>query len=324
MKTQTFEVSSVRRAAEPLEEIPYHQAIKYLLGQPLVDPTQTLKKEIDLLVSYEMSDRVYEPCRIDELLAESKQKLAIATAKEAKADELMKEPILEKIKDLFIPNFSTTSATERTVAEITLLDAVESYFEYRFYSLRGIPEITLEGTVADWQTLADRVEAFAQFDLEWWLIPLRPIMRELVASAGGYVRKTFWKSMYKFESESGGDVITGWITAFFPYFWDGQGNPTVKNKWLVNGGKKLRSLLNAQRYGPKVCKFPSSLSRVPFKWIYREQKFDMELLGGFVGVTQDKATLALRPEIGWAIRQVNPALDEQVKSRWKKLRWGQA
>jgi hypothetical protein len=30
----------------------------------------------------------------------------------------------------------------------------------------------------------------------------------------------------------------------------------------------------------------------------------MEFLGGFVGVAQDPATLALRPEIGWAVREV--------------------
>jgi len=29
----------------------------------------------------------------------------------------------------------------------------------------------------------------------------------------------------------------------------------------------------------------------------------MEFLGGFVGVSQDEASLALRPEIGWAVRE---------------------
>ena len=224
------------------------------------------------------------------------------------------------VHDLFVPHFSTTGPIERIVAEIVLLDTVESYFEYRFYSLCGIPEITLEGTVEDWQALADRADAFAEFDLEWWLIPLRPILHELIATARGKVCRPFWKSIYKVDSESGGDVITGWITAFFPYFWDSQGTPTVKNKWLVNGGKKLKLLLDAEGYGPKVPKFPSSLSRAPFAWIYDEQTLDMELLGGFVGVAQDKATLALRPEIGWAVRQVNPSMDELVKSRWKPFR----
>jgi hypothetical protein len=29
----------------------------------------------------------------------------------------------------------------------------------------------------------------------------------------------------------------------------------------------------------------------------------MEFLGGFVGVRQEAATLCLRPEIGWAVRE---------------------
>ena len=37
-------------------------------------------------------------------------------------------------------------------------------------------------------------------------------------------------------------------------------------------------------------------------WIYHNLEFQMEFLAGFVGVKQDKETLELRPEIGWAIR----------------------
>lgn len=215
------------------------------------------------------------------------------------------------VLDLFVPQFSTTGPTERIVGEIVLLDAMQRYIEYEFRSLCGIPAITLQGTVEDWQSLADRAEAFAEFDLEWWLTPLRPILQELVATAKGAFQRDFWESIYKYESVSGGDVITGWIVAFFPYLNDNQGNPTVKNIWLANGGRRLRSLLAGAVRGrqlwrsPKLREFPSSLARAPFTWDYRDQRFDMELLGGFVGVAQDETTLTLRPEIGWAIRQVN-------------------
>ena len=33
----------------------------------------------------------------------------------------------------------------------------------------------------------------------------------------------------------------------------------------------------------------------------------MEFVGGFVGVAQDRETLALRPEIGWAVLEANQA-----------------
>jgi len=34
------------------------------------------------------------------------------------------------------------------------------------------------------------------------------------------------------------------------------------------------------------------------------QKHDCEFIGGFVGVTQDTKSLAVRPKIGWAVRPV--------------------
>jgi hypothetical protein len=212
--------------------------------------------------------------------------------------------------DLFVPRFSTTGQTERIAAEIVLLDAMQSYFEYVLHTMCGIPAITLEGTAEDWQELADRAAVFAQFDLEWWFTPLQPILQEFVATARGDVRRAFWESVYKFDNFSGGAAITGWIAAFFPYFKDEQGKPTEKNPWLAEGGGKLQLLLagkwDQERFdlgGPSPGAFPSGLARAPFVWNYLEQRFDMEFLGGFVGVAQDSATLTLRPEIGWAIRQ---------------------
>jgi hypothetical protein len=119
---------------------------------------------------------------------------------------------------------------------------------------------------------------------------------------------TFW--VYKFESYSGGSAVTGWITAFFPYFKDGDGPATVKNPWLDEGGENQKLLLAGEwdrkqfdLGAPSPCDFPGGLARAPFVWEYLTDAFNMEFLGGFVGVAQDPATLALRPEIGWAVRQ---------------------
>jgi hypothetical protein len=213
--------------------------------------------------------------------------------------------------DLFVPRFSTTGPTERIASEIVLLDAVQNYFEFILQTRCGIPAMTLEGTAEDWQELAERVQAFAEFGLEWWLKPLEPILQQFVAAARGDVRRAFWESIYKYGSYSGGAAVTGWISAFFPYFKDQQGNPTKKSSWLAKGGTKLKRLLagkwDREQFdlgSPSPGAFPSGLARAPFIWQYLERSFDMEFLGGFVGVAQDAATLTLRPEIGWAIRQV--------------------
>ena len=49
------------------------------------------------------------------------------------------------------------------------------------------------------------------------------------------------------------------------------------------------------------------MSKAPFLWHYLERSFDMEFLGGFVGVAQDQETLTLRLEIGWAVREASAA-----------------
>jgi hypothetical protein len=214
------------------------------------------------------------------------------------------------VHDLFVPHFSTTGPAERVAAEIVLLDAVKCYFRYVLQTLCGIPAVTLEGTAADWQELAGRAREFARFDLGWWLTPLEPILQEFAAAAGGRVRRPFWESVYKFGGFSGGGAVTGWIAAFFPYFKGGDGAATVQNPCLAEGGEKLRALLagewDERRFdlgGPSPGDFPGGLARAPFVWEYLGTGLDMELLGGFVGVAQDPATLALRPEVGWATRE---------------------
>jgi hypothetical protein len=55
--------------------------------------------------------------------------------------------------------------------------------------------------------------------------------------------------------------------------------------------------------GPRLAGLPSGVSKAPFRWDHLNRSFNMEFLGGFVGIAQDHETLALRPEIGWAVRE---------------------
>jgi hypothetical protein len=54
---------------------------------------------------------------------------------------------------------------------------------------------------------------------------------------------------------------------------------------------------------PEATAFPAGLARAPFLWNYLGHSYEMEFLGGFMGVWQDVTSLGLRPEIGWAIRE---------------------
>jgi hypothetical protein len=47
----------------------------------------------------------------------------------------------------------------------------------------------------------------------------------------------------------------------------------------------------------------TKISSAPMIWHCLGTSYQMELLAGFIGATQDKLTLAIRPTIGWAVRQ---------------------
>jgi hypothetical protein len=213
--------------------------------------------------------------------------------------------------DLFRPDFSTTGPVDRAASEVVLLDAVRSYFSYALHTLCGIPAVTLEGTPDDWLVLAERAQGFEEYGLGAWLELLAPILNQFVRASQGNIDRSFWRSLYRFNQQSGGPLITGWITAFFPYLKDDEtGNATMPIAAVLGYGGDLNKMLYPGEklkpdwiHGPTLQHLPGGLSKAPFRWRYMDRSFDMEFLGGFVGVAQDQETLTLRPEIGWAVRE---------------------
>jgi len=93
-------------------------------------------------------------------------------------------------------------------------------------------------------------------------------------------------------------AISGWINALFPYIQTKKGlhfNRYVRD-W--ERGRDQR-----EPEGPCDFEFGHGLSRAPFNWQFLGREIPMESLGGFVGVSQDAQTTALRPAIGWALRE---------------------
>ena len=202
--------------------------------------------------------------------------------------------------DRFLPAFTTTGPVERAACEIVLLDAMQSYFSYELTTVCGIPSITLQGTPEDWHTLAERAMTFADLDLDWWLTPLSSILRRFADAAEGTVDESFWQSIYKYQGGSGGPHISGWIMAFFPYLTDRR---TMRATMRNLGFQEARG---RSMYGFSTLTLgdlPHGLSTAPFRWDCRRRTYDMDFLGGFVGVAQNTEDLALRPEIGWAVRE---------------------
>jgi hypothetical protein len=218
----------------------------------------------------------------------------------------------QELLNTTLVNYSTTGPAEKAAFEVTLMDAMSSYFIYRVVTITcGIPKITLEGTSQDWETLRTKALALKKYDLGWWIDSLKPVLDQFVDASKGKVDKDFWAKIYNYKTTvSGGGCggpttrtdISGWITKFFPY-----------SKYGDNYYKRKNI---SETMEPEY--FPSGLSKADFYWLYIvppiNALYQMEFIAGFTGYTVNKSG-ALRPEIGWAIRDTGK---EGVKDEDKK------
>jgi hypothetical protein len=237
--------------------------------------------------------------------------------------------ISNDIHNIIATEFSTTTAVEKAVFELTLMEAMSEYFEYQTPSICGIPEITLLGTVEDWQKIIDDTKKLAIYDLSWWTDVLLPILHQFLETAKGNVNLKFWQSIYNYESMSGVSIISGWVVQFLPYVEiaiDGGNEVELQEKYQSVHKKmvveedgyiieyhtcKNVSLFRNYQGEVESWEEPSfdanhlwkGTTSTPFIWKYLEETYQMELIAGFMGASQDKETFALKPEIAWAVRE---------------------
>lgn len=199
-----------------------------------------------------------------------------------------------KVHDLLVCDFSTSGPIERAASQIVMMDVFERYFDYTLGGICGIPTVTLEGHPADWQRLMEKATGLSRFDLDWWLEHLLPICEQFVRASRGDVDLMHWQSICKLRNAYGGDIINGWIAQLFPYL-----------REFINGPCTRRNPIFETGQGFQTSAAPPGLSRVSFIWRNELTGHErrMEAIGGLLGVTQDRQTLALRPKVGWAVRE---------------------
>lgn len=216
------------------------------------------------------------------------------------------EAVNKKLKSewlqTFRPGFSTSGANETAACEITFLDSLSAFFKLTMYSLCGIPEIHLEGKKADWELCLAKLDRLNEFDLDWWTAQLKKHITIIIDSYDHPdAHHDFWNSMFKLNQRSGGPFISGWITEFFPYLKHPEKNKGFVKNEFGNDHLTFES-------------FPASMSSVPFNWIIElpYTRYKMDLASGFIGMSQNKRSFALRPEIGWAVYDTAHKLDGAV------------
>ncbi|CAN0212405.1 unnamed protein product [Scytosiphon promiscuus] len=139
-----------------------------------------------------------------------------------------------ELADWFYPGFSTTTRNDEVSAAATAMATLQSYFEYKFTILCGIPSVTLMGTVDDWKLLREKIERLLDFEvednpeghvMERWVGYLRKVTDGFVESAEhpeSAETLEFWdKVLSHVGGGSGPSYITGWLSALTCFDKDG-------------------------------------------------------------------------------------------------------
>ena len=123
-----------------------------------------------------------------------------------------------------------------------------------------------------------------------WKDELLGILHEIATTGASNVE--LWRDFFKFKEASGGNIVTGWITAFFPCI------RTYKKDLFV--GKSLDSIKTGRRYNT----FPLSVYCAPATHENQVtgEKYATTFYAGQVGVGQKAgSSFALFPVWGFAV-----------------------
>lgn len=212
--------------------------------------------------------------------------------------ELISSHTKGDIAQTLVANFSTTGSTERIVSQATLMNAMQSYFEYEVMWIAcGIPAVTLTGTPEDWKNVLEKARNLGSYGVQWWIDELCPVLEEFVKASEGHPDYGFWQDMVC--TRKPGEIrgascarhpkrpteFDGWFLKFFPFDKDGRTPDKVT---------MLHHML------PEIV-------RIEFKYKTLDgfgnviSEFPMELLAGFVGYDEDPETFVLTPVMGWMV-----------------------
>ncbi|CAG8477625.1 26104_t:CDS:2 [Dentiscutata erythropus] len=193
------------------------------------------------------------------------------------------------MKALLKCDFSTSTTTSEIASGVVLLDVVKPFSNYTNSTKYGISKITLDGSLEDWNKLQEKVIQLRKinFDLDFWLDRLDPVIWQFVATYRGEIDKTFWNSIAtELNFNSDDPKLMGWISSFFPYGRDGK---PLEGNYI------------------RTSDLPDGRIALPF---VTTSGFCLKLVSGFVGARQEYDSdddVVVSPVIGWAVCGFNPS-----------------
>jgi hypothetical protein len=228
------------------------------------------------------------------------------------ANRMVDEQIVKNIKDQSIvdwllPGFTTTTPKDRVVASVSIMSAFQNFFDYKLMRLCGIPEVTLLGTVEDWQLLRGKVDRLLEFEVSGqnymtkWHGWLSTICDNLIASASGSDTIEFWDHVVSHIGRGSAiHYLSGWLSTFTVF--------NSKGEWLENNEELKQTI----EIGSEEVFYPiindmimaAGYSVVPVLFDDNGVKYDCQMFTGQISfdVTGDGDTIV--PRSDWCIATI--------------------
>jgi hypothetical protein len=232
----------------------------------------------------------------------------------AQFKKLMKAHLKDpQFAEKFTQTYSTTTPVAGLVSNTLLMNTLKEYFSYEFILGCGIPNVVLEGTLADWERLESNYQYFKEIfkvtELVNWFRHFDVVMgmfmkmRRLQQTGQHDVEATddlkeFWARVISYVPQgSGGDTILGgWIRLLIPYAGENELvggldanlipcldlNQVDPNKGQTRGGYDMQDKLKDFYFAHGWSSVPDSIVATPMKFTIPGQgSLNMELHSGF-------------------------------------------
>ena len=194
-------------------------------------------------------------------------------------------------------DFSTTTAVQKIVSQITLMYSVQEYFIYRMRMGCGIPAMEMLGTEDDWKklksklkvlrTLLEPIESELGLESEWWGV-VEEVFRKLLATYQGKPDRKWWSHVLSYENANASGMI-------------------IEGEYLYRGW--ITEFLEGRKDSMEVSQMTSGLVSLPLELVKPDYVGDVKdtakLVAGMPGFTihtsENSADVSVQPFQGWAL-----------------------
>lgn len=241
-----------------------------------------------------------------------------------------------ELADALLQTYSDSTHADAIAKAATLMGTFSAYFSYLTATACYIPRFILQGTVEDWDKLANLPKQIlstlppsaknqpAGLTLLYrWLERLQPILDKMQAARRGAMDPAFWNSFYQFHSQSGVNTISGNFVYFYPFLKDiqyhsGNSNHQEKNfaerlkinHFILGDSITLGHYHQFHTRGPTSLDLPANIINVDFKLRTTDEHgqsvdYDMGIKAGIVtfkeSVLSEQRGSALRTHVDYSI-----------------------